>query len=240
MASKMGRPKKASTEEKIAIVNRYYYSREDGSVTKDSLHGLYKKMSDYAKSLGCQLEPHDFSRDPAVKSTINTLMLENAGTTQSFLPTYEPLDITALSLRSKKERDEILSGREAYFAELHQRASKAIENCELMVKKVSRLEEKLQAVSVEKENLEEEVKSLRDHLRKAAAESAYLRKFIRKEVEPERAHHFWQSLTTEAVIEQTVGPVVMGNLNDLGEPDQKLQAEAQAETNILDLSKLFN
>lgn len=240
MASKMGRPKKASTEEKIAIVNRYYYSREDESVAKDSNHGVYKKLSDFAKSLGCQLEPHDFSRDSAVRRTINALMTGSKETTQPFIPTYEPLDITTLSLRSRQERDEILRRREEYFAELHKRASKAIENSELLVRKISLLEEKLQTVSADKGELEDEVQGLRAKIRKAATENAYLRKVIRKEVEPELAHRVWKNLSTEGAIEQTARPAVLNSLSRLGQADQKLQTEAEAEVDMLDLRKLFN
>ena len=239
MAAKMGRPKKASTEEKIAIVNGYYYSREDDSVTKDSIHGLYKKLSDYAKSLGCELEPHDFSRDADVRRAINTLVAGSEEPAQAFLPTYEPLDITTLWLRSRQERDEILRGREAYFAKLHKRASKAIENNVMLTEKNNILQEKLSAISSEKDALEEEVKSLRLQLRKAATETAYLKKVIRKEVEPERAHHVWQNLSTEAAIEQAAKPAVMNSLTSLGQADQKLQVEAAAEVDMLDLRKLF-
>ena len=66
----MGRPKKISTEDKLAIITRFYLTHDDSLLE----HGIYRKFADYARSLSYSLEARDFSRDPAVREQIEKLM----------------------------------------------------------------------------------------------------------------------------------------------------------------------
>ena len=100
---KTGRPKKVPTEEIIGIINRYQVEMSDVGFSFSS-HGVYKKLSDYAKSLGFPLEPHDFSRNKDVMAHIKKLDATSASTHKDTLnvPAFEPLDIPTLMDFSKK------------------------------------------------------------------------------------------------------------------------------------------
>lgn len=74
MGQRMGRPPKATTAEKLAIVDQYYITNSDGDAFILRAHGIYKKLSAYAKLKGYALEPHDFSRDTAVREYIDSLI----------------------------------------------------------------------------------------------------------------------------------------------------------------------
>ena len=103
MTKKMGRPPKASSDEKIALVNQYYISQSGEDASAIGHHGIYRKLSDFAKTIGFNLEPHDFSRDKVVVAHIIALSSTTSESTTSSqaIPTCEPLDITVLMVNSK-------------------------------------------------------------------------------------------------------------------------------------------
>ena len=69
---KTGRPRKCSTTDMIAIIDRYFIEFSDTSTTLMA-HGIYRRLSDYAKSIGYNLEPHDFSRNTAAVEHLKAL-----------------------------------------------------------------------------------------------------------------------------------------------------------------------
>ena len=102
----LGRPRKISVEEKLAIVTQYYLTHEES--LRD--HGIFSRLSIYAKSLGYSLEARDFSRDPAVRDLLDKLISQlqkkkfyhDEKKTEISQPSYIPLDIPALINRDRK------------------------------------------------------------------------------------------------------------------------------------------
>lgn len=240
MAKQMGRPLKATSEQKIAIVDRFYITNPDDSTTLLSSHGVYRRLSDYAKSLGYSLEPHDFSRDEKVRSHINQL-IESSVTQENTLtvvPTYEPLDITALMMSSKAHIEQILRAREDYYLKLHLKAARAIESYSLVSQQSNQYKAEITAEKSKNAELRANLDELSSNFLQAKKDVAYLKRFIKNNVEPENAQRFLTELA-QSNVAQKVMPFVMSDLRTLTATDKRFQKESQAEIDILDLNSLF-
>lgn len=239
----MGRPKKILTEDKLAIVTRFYLTHDD-SLLK---HGIYRKLSDYAQSLGYSLEARDFSRDPAVREQIEKLIsqtqkkhpLPGASQLELPLPSYIPLDIPTLMNRSRNTIADTLAGRERYFQNLHIKAAHAIEDYNTLFNQNHLLQEEVTRLRGEHDLIESEKKSLKLELHDAKVKISYLTRIIKKDVEPEKAHQFLQSLTTQEKIVETVKKTVYHTVDALCNGDRQMHKDAMEEIDKTDLSNLF-
>lgn len=241
MTKKMGRPPKASSDEKIALVNQYYISQSGEDASAIGHHGIYRKLSDFAKTIGFNLEPHDFSRDKVVVAHIIALSSTTSESTTSSqaIPTYEPLDITVLMVNSKNTIAAILKDRERYFESLHKKAARAIENNILLSEKHHYLQKELNTVKEQLSSAEQANKNLKNQLHSLQKDVSYLRRVFRRDVEPERAQQFLQSLNSQDAAVDIARDSVMCNIHTLGNSDQILQAEAEKEADMLCLKSLF-
>ena len=241
MTPKTGRPKKATTEEKIAIVNRYYISNTDGSALQIRSHGIFRKLADFSRTCNFPLEPHDFSRDKGVRDYIDHLASTSQREVQESkaVPAYEPLDITALMTTGRSNIEKTLRDREAYFESLHIRSSRAIENYSLISQKCTRLQAEVETTKSENDALKEENAVLAKKLRDALKDIVYLKRIIRRDVEPDRAQQFFASMTTQEIAVQQAKDSVMNNINILTREDRKMRTEADNEIDMLDLNSLF-
>lgn len=241
MAKKTGRPSKITKEEKLAILDRYYITNAAETPAVIGNHGIYRKLADFAKSMGYSLEPYDFSRDEDVRAHIAKLAVPTMEQNESQgIPTYVPLDITALMNRRQEAIEEVLLERERYFKALHMGASRAIENNAMLSKRVQYLLAKITAIKREKCEMEKATKALAEKLRNAEKDVAYLKRVIRKDVEPERAHQFFQGLTTQEAVIRTVQKSVMTNLDILCSDDRNIHAEAKKDVDKSNLSNLLS
>lgn len=241
MEQRMGRPPKATTEEKLAIVNQYYITKTDGNASQLRTHGIFRRLSQFAKARNCPLEPHDFSRDEAVRKLIDQLAdtsLQEEKYT-AIDPVYEPLDITSLMMSGRNNIDKVLKDREEYFLALHLRAAKAIERYALAAQQCAYHQS--EAASLKKQNaeLQAQIDVLSTELRNALRDVAYLKRVIRKDVEPERAQRFLEGMTSQEAVVDAVESSVAKKINTLVRDDRQLKGEAQAEVDILDLNSLF-
>ena len=241
MGKKIGRTPKVSAEEKLAIVDRYFITSTDGSAAPLRRHGVYRNLSDYAKSMHYSLEPYDFSRDDSVRNHIETLIANSSAEahTVSGLPSYEPLDVAALMMTGRANIEKTLRDREEYFVSLHCRAAKAIENYVFVSQLCTQYQVEVAAAKKENEQLRTQCETLVVELRTAMKDISYLKRIIRKDVEPERAQQFLAGLTSREAVIEKVTPIVTSNIYKLTMEDQKAQAEAQKEIYMLDLSHLF-
>lgn len=239
----MGRPKKISTEDKVAIVTRYYLTHEES--LRD--HGIYSRLSNYAKSLCYSLEARDFSRDPAVREQINKLVsqtrqkhpLQEASKSELPIPSYIPLDIPTLMNRSRNTIADTLAGREQYFQNLHIKAAHAIEDYNTLFKQNHLLQEEVTRLRGEHDLIESEKKALKLELHDAKVKISYLTRIIKKDVESEKAHQFLQSLTTQEKIVETVKKTVYHTVDALCNDDRQMHKDALEEIDKTDLSNLF-
>lgn len=241
MAKKTGRPSKITKDEKLAILDRYYITNAAETPAIIGNHGIYRKLADFAKSIGYSLEPYDFSRDEDVRAHIAKLTTPAMEQKESQgILTYVPLDITALMNRSQRAIEEVLQERERYFKALHMGASRTIENNTMLTKRVQYLQAKITAMEKEKCEQEEINNILTERLRNTEKNVAYLKRVIRKDVEPERAYQFFQGLTTQEAVIQTVQKSVMTSLDTLCSEDRKTHAEAEKDVDKLDLRNLLS
>ena len=238
---KMGRPKKVSTEEMLAIVNRYAVEMSDVGPSF-SAHGIYRKLSDYAKSLGYPLELHDFSRCKEVLAYIKTLDVgeKDDGSITLNVPAFEPWDIPTLINSSKKRIEEAMRSRESYFESLHLKASRAIESYITLAKKVEHLQSQVKSLERNNASLVADNDSLKAELKKREVDVAYLTRIIRKNVEPELAQQYFLSLNSEESRKQIAGSTVTSSLLELSREDRQMRSEAEKEVNSLNLLNLFD
>ena len=240
MSKPMGRPKKVTSQEKIAIVHRYYIEHTGETAESMQAHGIYKKLSTFAKSNGHLLEPHDFSRDEAVRNYIRHL---NSATdhedTGNVIPAYDPLDIAALMARSSKEIAAILFKREQYFEQLHKKAARSIEQYALLDQRCEHLQSEVRTLKSRNDALEKENNALTQQLRDSKKDVAYLTGVIRKDVEPDRAHQYFQKLTSPDAAVQVANASVMESIGSLTREDRLLQSEAADDADKLDLKNLL-
>lgn len=240
MQKKMGRPKKVTTEEKIAIINRYYISRSGENAAAFGTHGVYQKLASFAKELGYQLEAYDFSRDETTRAYIAKFANPTTAAVSSpALPTYVPLDIIALFNKSQQNIEATLTDRETYFQTLHMQAAQALESNRLFSEKIRNLQKELESSRENCQMLESKNNDLTHKLRVAETDVAYLKRIIRKDVEPERAQVFLQSLTSRDAVIHAVQKSVMSSIDSLTQEDRRMRKEAEKETDIADLDSLL-
>lgn len=242
---KMGRPQKVSIAEKLEIVNRYYLSSSGDGITAMQTHGLYSRLSAYAKSLDYPLEPYDFSRDKAVRAHIRDLATsavasQKQKTEQSpVLPTFVPLDIPALMSRSRDFVAETLSERERYFEGLHINASHAIESYNQLFELHLSMKKELESSQAKCATLEKRNNELIAHVRNTEKDIAYLKRVIRKDVEPEKAHQYLQGLTSCEEVVRAARYSVMSSIDALTRADRNMHVEAENEVDKTDLGNLL-
>lgn len=240
MQKKMGRPKKITEEEKIAIINRYYISRAGENAQVISSHGIYQKLAAFSKELGYRLEAYDFSRDEITRAYITKFANPTVETPSSpTLPTYVPLDIISLLNKSQQNIEATLTDRETYFQKLHMQAAQALESNRLFAQKIRHLQSELESSREEYHLLETKNNELTHKLRIAETDVAYLKRVIRKDVEPERAHLFLQSLTSRDAVIQATQKSVMSSIDSLTQEDRQIRKDAEKEADIANLNSLF-
>lgn len=240
MPKKMGRPQKITTEEKIAIINQYYVSRTGETSEAICTHGIYQKLAAFSKELGYQLESYDFSRNDAVRAYIAKFSNPTAEAGSSpTLPTYVPLDIVALLNKSQQNIEATLKDRETYFRTLHMQAAQALESNRLFAQKIRHLENDLESSRKKCHMLETKNNDLTHKLRVAETDVAYLKRVIRKDVEPERAQTFLQSLTSRDAVIQATQQSVMSSIDSLTQEDRQMHRDAEKEVDIVKLNSLL-
>lgn len=240
MQKKMGRPKKITAEEKLAIINQYYISRTGENAEAIGTHGIYQKLALFAKELGYQLEAYDFSRDETARAYIAKVANPTTETvSRSILPTYVPLDIIALLNKSQKNIEKTLADRETYFQTLHMQAAQAIESNRLFAQKTHHLQKELESSQEKCHMLETKNNELTHKLRVSETDVAYLKRVIRKDVEPERAHLFLQSLTSRDAVIQTAQKSIMSSIDSLTQEDRQMHRDAEKEVDTANFDSLL-
>lgn len=239
MKKKTGRPPKATAEEKISIVNQYYICKTNGNPLEMISHGIYSKLSEFAKEKNFSLEPHDFAKDQTVRDYIRNLATQYSEESSTVIPVYEPLDITALMALGRVQIEKTLRDREAYYESLHVRSARAVENYALVVEKCAHLQSELELALKENDAQTEEKNALTMKLREAQKEVGYLRRVIRKDVEPERAQQYLQGLTSREAVVEMARESVMTSIKKLTEEDKKMKLQSLSDEDVMDLNSLF-
>lgn len=234
-----GRPRKISSEEKMAIVTRYYVecAAEDGSVLQQ--HGIYAKLAAFASQKGYSLAAHDFSRDEQVKAHMKSLSFGMVSAETNAIPVYEPLDLSVVIMKSRKDLEHILKDRESYFLSLHQRAARAIEGYVFLSESKRVIEEKLKRMEKEHNATETKNIQLEKELREYKSENAYLTRYIRKHLNPARAEEFMKSMSSQGASVETARASVMNSLDALCKEDKEMKNLSKKDASSAYILNLF-
>lgn len=149
------------------------------------------------------------------------------------------MDIVALLNKSQQNIEATLKDRETYFRTLHMQAAQALESNRLFAQKIHHLQKELESSQAKCHLLETKNSELTHDLRVTRTDIAYLKRIIRKNIEPERAQAFLQSLTSRDAVIQVVQKSVMSSMDSLTQEDRQMRREAKKETGMADLSSLL-
>ena len=87
--------------------------------------------------------------------------------------------------------------------------------------------------------LETKNNDLTHKLRVTETDVGYLKRIIRKDVEPERAQVFLQSLTSRDAVIQVTQKSVMSSIDSLTQEDRQMHRDAEKEADIANLNNLL-
>ena len=208
---KAGRPRKASFEEKRAIIDAFFIIEccEDAHILRK--HGIYKKLADFPPSKELNLQPHDFSRDEQVLAYIQKLVDSNP---QSDSPlVYEPLDISALLAKPLKQQIDILRDRERYYESICIRGSKAISSYTDIVRQRDAAIARQKELQAQSEVLGKEFEKTKAAVNMLKEETIKLKKYIKEHVEPGMADEYLKSISQlrQGQIPDVAATVVTGD-----------------------------
>ena len=141
-------------------------------------------------------------------------------------------------IRSKAHIEQILRAREDYYLKLHLKAARAIESYSLVSQQSNQYKAEITAEKSKNAELRANLDELSSNFLQAKKDVAYLKRFIKNNVEPENAQRFLTELA-QSNVAQKVMPFVMSDLRTLTATDKRFQKESQAEIDILDLNSLF-
>lgn len=239
MHKKMGRPKKVSTELKLQIIDHFLITEcaEDGRVVQQ--HGIYSKLAIFAKGKGYNLEPHDFSRDTKVKAYLQRLANTEVSENLEGFPVYEPLDIAYVVNKPRSELSEILKGREVYFQDLYRRAVAAIDRFDSVAASNRILLEQTEKWKQQAGELTDRYQCIEKAFREVEKENEYLRRFIKKELTPERADIFFKSLLTQEQVMDLAIKTATLPIRELTRDDSNLFREAEKAAGVGSIIELF-
>lgn len=240
MNKQIGRPKKATTELKLQLVDHYLVSvgAEDERLLQQ--HGIYAKLASFAKEKGYMLEAHDFSRDSKVRNHLQSIAGVAEMDSSDGIPVYEPLDIPYLINKPRTEIESTLKNREAYFQGLYRRAATALKRYEIIAKSNRLLKEQLGQLQQQYDDLKEQCQSVEKLAREEKKENEYLRRHIKKELTPERAEAFFKSLSNQETAIQVAVQTATLPMEKLTEDDRKLRREAENIASIGNIIDFFS
>lgn len=118
-------------------------------------------------------------------------------------------------------------------------AAQALESNRLFAEKIHHLQNELESSREKCHMLETKNNDLTHKLRVTETDVSYLKRVIRKDVEPERAQVFLQSLTSRDAVSQAAQKSVMSSIDSLTQEDRQMRREAEKETGMADLSSLL-
>lgn len=239
MNKKTGRPKKVPTEVKMQIVDLYLVSEgvEDERVMQQ--HGIYSKLADFAKEKGYVLEPHDFSRDADIKRYLQSLISGGIKETHESFPAYEPLDVAYVVSKPRNELGILLNAREEYFQGLYRRAVAVIERFDGLAARNRLLEKEVEQTREQLDEINAQYLQAKTALRDKTKENEYLRRFIKKELTPERADRFFKSLISQEDALDIAEKSASTPIKELTHEDRKLHREAENAVSINSVIQLF-
>ena len=184
----MGRPKKNSSEQMVALINEFFLNEAQGDISRLNCSELER----YASGKGMTVKAYDLRRDKRAMDRILEIRKETDRTgTEAVAASYKTLDVEGL-IRSCRDADELISRimeLDKYWKSIYE----SLENREEMKNAIR--EEREKNTSREKEQamtagrLLEEKGELAVKNRILAKENAALRRIIDRYLYPTVAEH---------------------------------------------------
>lgn len=209
----MGRPKKTSSEEMVALLEEYY---ESGGCGEPS--GLkFSRLEAFAAGKGMNTKAYDFKRDERVRQRIRELEQEHElAMEQQAQTAYKTLDIEGFLKKCKTADDIVAALREmdAYWKKTCDHASSLLARDKQFMAEKSGYEKKIS--DLEKALLQEQKDSAEavEKSRKLERENAYLRKMLRTCLYPSLANELLREKHMPVPENSSVKPEAMGALID--------------------------
>lgn len=202
MSKKTGRPAKASTAEKIAIVDSFFVS-ECAESTAIRSHGVYTRIAKFAMERGFpDLRPYDFSKDAAVVEHLHGLQSSSVDTSasDSAMPVYEPMDISSLAKLPLPKMVDALRSRDEYYKNVCVRAGRAISGYAGIAAQAEALRTQLSESRQEIELLKQQCDDISATNKKLQEEVSYWRKIAQQEIAPARDEEYLVRLGKEGTV----------------------------------------
>lgn len=224
----MGRPKKTSSEEMVALLEAYFESEGCGDPSKLK----FSRLEAFAAGKGLETKAYDFKRDEKVRQRIRELEQEHELALEQQADTaYKTLDIEGFLKRCKTVEDIVaaLQEMDAYWKNACDHASSVLGRDKQFMEEKSAYEKKIRelerALSREQEESSEAVKKSR----KLEKENAYLRKMLRTYLYPGLANELLREKHMPVPENSAVRPEAMGALIDGRFPSAFEGVQAAAE-----------
>ena len=192
-----GRPQKISNEDKIKIVDLYWFEVAGNDPNKLRIHNIYAEIARYANNKGygvkCgkELKATDF-RVPEIKAIIQKYA-DTSSFTQQPADAYAPLDIAELMTKPIAKQMEILSNRELEHEARYRRAVVAISTDRTLRDELFRYAEKQKSDAEKINDLTVMVANLQKEIARKTANENYLKKIIKEHIEPKQAEEYFKN-----------------------------------------------
>lgn len=224
----MGRPKKTSSEEMVALLEAYFESEGCG----DPSRLKFSRLEAFAAGKGLKTKAYDFKRDEKVRQRIRELEQEHELALEQQADTaYKTLDIEGFLKRCRTVEDIIaaLQEMDAYWKKACDHASSVLGRDKQFMAEKSAYERKIsgleKTLSQERKDSSEAVAKSR----KLEKENAYLRKMLRTYLYPNLANELLREKHTPVPENNAVRPEAMGALIDGRFPSAFEGVQAAAE-----------
>lgn len=183
----MGRPRKMTVEQMIAVVDSYYLTRAEssGKLMKCSL------IAAYAVELGYQAEGYDFARSLEVREHIEQMRHYAAAqpehqNSEENLTSYKSLDVAGFvrSNRGQTQLAQALTELDAYWKRVYGQSEMAASRNRALMREKAGNESALKEAMAQSDKLKSDNAELSGINNKLISENRYLRKMLRTYLYP--------------------------------------------------------
>lgn len=183
----MGRPKKISSQELVALTDEYFEAECYG----DPRRLKFSKIGAFARNKGIDVADYDFKRDESVRRRINELAaLTDMAKEEERATAYRTLDIEALLKKCRTVDDITAALREmdGYWKKTCDYAQSLIARDQKFMNEKSSMERKIRSLEEEIKLLTESAKVTQIKVNAVSRENVYLRRMLKTYLYPSLAN----------------------------------------------------
>ncbi len=209
----MGRPKKTSSEEMVALLEAYYES--DGCGDPSRLK--FSKLEVFATGKGMEVKAYDFKRDEKVRNRIRELEQAHELELEQMRDTaYKTLDVEGFLKKCKSVEDIVsaLQEMDAYWKQTSDHASSLLLRDKQFMTEKSDYEKKIKKLEQALSQAQQDTAEAAARSRKLEKENVYLRRMLRTYLYPNLANELLRETHMPVPENKSVRPEAMGALID--------------------------